>query len=406
MAQFLNRISSKEKAIYCALFLFCTIAAVLNMSWSWSELGAQVGTVAPTVSLSDFALQKVLGDASPIFGEYAKTSGPRATWMKSVADETPIVQLNLPGTHDSATWNYSQSTQDALRAVTELNNQTLLPAVTYRCQELPFIDMLDSGIRVFDLRFGLDPTNSTLVFYHGAALQSETGSVENVLFAFYQWLMDHPTEAVFLSFQHERKEFTKSAQQQTYDILTSNHAKQYILQTKNELGTLGEARGKITLLRRFDLSLLPDSCTDAMPGLHFSPTKWTDNSPNIELVYNPERQLTAYIEDYYEIGTADGTGPAVNIQWKYNATAAHLTKAINEHPGSLFWTFASSEHNQNHPPDFPRVMALGNGSATPEGGVNQRLLLFLQQNKGKRLGIVMLDFYDQPGDLVDAVLGL
>lgn len=189
-------------------------------------------------------------------------------------------------------------------------------------------------------------------------------------------------------------------------MLTSDHAKQYISQAKDELGTLGEARGKITLLRRFDLDLLPASCTGAMPGLHLSPTKWTPNSPDIELVYNEAQQLAAYIEDFYEIGTADGTDAAVDIQWKYNATTAHLTKAMNDHPDSLFWTFASSEHNQNHPPDFPRIMALGNGSLTPDGGVNQKLLPFLRQHSGRRLGIVTLDFYDQPEDLVDAILGL
>jgi 1-phosphatidylinositol phosphodiesterase len=58
-----------------------------------------------------------------------------------------------------------------------------------------------------------------------------------------------------------------------YDLLTSPAAKQYILQTKNELGTLGESRGKINLLRRFDLYNLSSSYEDSIPGLHFSPSK-------------------------------------------------------------------------------------------------------------------------------------
>lgn len=400
-----SKISGKEKSISCILFAFCIVGFLLNVYWSLPIPAPMAATTSK--SLPDLGLQKVLRDASPIFGDYVKDSGERATWMKNVADETPIVRMNLPGTHDSATWNYSQDTQDELRPVTEINNQPLYPWVVYRCQELPFISMLSSGIRVFDLRFGLDPSNSTLVFYHGAALQSETASVEDVLFAFYQWLADHPTEAIFLSFQHERRSFTKAGQQQMYDLLTSDHAKKYMVQTKDQLGTLGQARGKITVLRRFDLSFLPTSYSESLPGLHFSPTQWTANSPYIELVYNPAQQLTAYIEDFYEIEADVGTSAAVNIQWKYNATTAHLTKAINEHPDSLFWTFASSEHNTNTPPDFPRTMALGNGTnLTPDGGVNHKLLSFLRQSKGKRLGIVMLDFYNQPDDLVDAILDL
>lgn len=328
--------------------------------------------------------------------------------MKHYPDHTPIVHMNLPGTHDSATWNYSQATQDALRSVTELNGRPLHESVYYRCQDLSFVDMLDAGIRVFDMRFALDPTNSSLVFYHSTALQSETATVEDVLFGFYQWLDDHPTEAVFLSFQYENPSSNNAvAQQKTYDLFTSDHAKRYIVQKRNELGTLGDARGKITLFRRFDLSHLPASCSDALPGLHFSPSKWTDNSPNFELVYNTAKNLTAYIEDFYETAAGLGTPASLNIQWKYNATTAHLVKAATESPDSLFWTFASSEYDANTPPDYPRIMALGNGTElTPLGGVNHQLASFLKQQKGKRMGIVMLDFFEEPGDLVDTLLDL
>lgn len=74
-----------------------------------------------------------------------------------------------------------------------------------------------------------------------------------------------------------------------------------------------------------------------------------------------------------------------------NATEAHLTMAATTHPDSLFWSFASSTNVGNIPPDTPETQALGNGSLTPNGGVNQRLVPFLQNMTGKRLGIVMFD---------------
>lgn len=69
-------------------------------------------------------------------------------------------------------------------------------------------------------------------------------------------------------------------------------------------------------------------------------------------------------------------------------------------------------------------MAMGNGTSTP--GMNQKLLPFLQAQKGKRFGIVcvyiyfsawmllnyffccitVLDFYDAVPGLVEAVIGL
>jgi 1-phosphatidylinositol phosphodiesterase len=52
-------------------------------------------------------------------------------------------------------------------------------------------------------------------------------------------------------------------------------------------------------------------------------------------------------------------------------------------------------------------MALGNGTElTPLGGVNQQLVTFLKQQKGKRLGILMFDFFDTPSNLVETFLGL
>jgi 1-phosphatidylinositol phosphodiesterase len=359
-------------------------------------------------SLASFALDKVLADATPIFGSYVKDTGSKAEWMKSYNDDTQLIHMNIPGTHDSATWNYSQATQDSLLGITDLNQVTVPVPETFRCQELSLINMLDRGIRAFDLRYAFDPTNTTIIFYHSEALLSEIATIDNVLFGFYKWLDDHPSETLFLSLQYEgstAKYASNDAalQLKLYNTLTSPVARKYFVQKKNELGTLGEARGKITLMRRFDLDQLADSYTTAMPGLHFSPSLWTDNDPNIVLTYNEKKDLTAYIEDYYE---PSGSNATENIQWKYNATTSHIIKATTEYPNSLFWTWASSENTDIVPPVWPRIMAIGNGTLTPQGGVNQRLVPFLKKQKGKRVGIVMFDYFDVPSDLIDEFLSL
>jgi len=80
--------------------------------------------------------------------------------------------------------------------------------------------------------------------------------------------------------------------------------------------------------------------------------------------------------------------------------------AATTHPDSLFWTFASSTNLANNPPVTPEIQALGNGSLTPNGGVNARLVPFLEGMRGKRLGIVMFDFYETPSDLLPLFLSL
>jgi 1-phosphatidylinositol phosphodiesterase len=98
----------------------------------------------------------------------------------------------------------------------------------------------------------------------------------------------------------------------------------------------------------------------------------------------------------------------LNIQWKLNATLSHLTKAtLPAYKDSIFWSFASSEYDADVPISTPEIMALGNGTAyTPDGGVNQHLVPFFKNMTGKRMGIIMFDFYDQPSDLVPSFLAV
>ena len=143
-------------------------------------------TTSNASSLGDFALQKVLHQAAPAFGSYKNVQSSTSTWMKAYPDDTLIVHMNLPGTHDADTWNYSQATQDSLHGVTNLAGIVEFPPKYFRCQNRSMVDMLDSGIRVFDLRYALDPTNTSLVFWHSQALISETGTVADVMYGFYK----------------------------------------------------------------------------------------------------------------------------------------------------------------------------------------------------------------------------
>ncbi|KAJ7043118.1 PLC-like phosphodiesterase [Mycena alexandri] len=356
--------------------------------------------------LANAALADILARGAPILGFDTGCSQTSKTcdWMRNYPDSTKLVHMNLPGTHDSATWNYTQVTQDSLFRYTGTD---IPPAEIFQCQDKSFFDMLNLGIRVFDLRFAYNPGNDTLGFHHSQALLAPTTTVEDVWFGFYHWLEQHPTEAVLISLNYESGTGTPrdlKLEQDIYDIMSSDLASQYWVQTNGSLGTLGEARGKLTLLRRYDYEFLPASESKRF-GIPFSPSAWTDNSPSITIVYNTSAQQKAFIEDYYETnGLPIGAGAAENIQWKYNATMAHLLNATTQNPDQLYITFASSEHDEDVPPETPRIQALGNGTDTP--GVNQKLLPWLQEHKGKRFGIIMLDFFDSVPGLVEAVIGL
>lgn len=369
----------------------------------------------PGSPLAQFALQKVLDDASPIFGHSDEAiKSDTSTWMKAYPDNTLITHMNIPGTHDAATWNYSQATQEVLEPITALNGISEVDPNNFRCQNKSLINMLNDGIRAFDLRYAHDVTNTTLVFWHSIGLQSQTATLDSLLFAFYNWLESHSSEALFLSFQFEGNSIPNSnndlsVQTLLYNALTSPAAKHYIAQS-NTLSTLATARGKITLLRRFDLDLLPESQTADLPGLEFSPNDWTVNGANISLSYSSSPNSIAHIQDYYSPQTPSGAPAEENILAKLNATTSFLDYAASgAAPDDLFWSFASSTKIGDEPPSTPRIQALGNGTElTPDGGVNDRLKTYLQRDdvQGKRLGIVMFDFYEQPEGLLEAFLNV
>lgn len=356
-------------------------------------------------------------NATEIFGSFVHDNGTLASWMSSYADETPLALMNIPGTHDSATWNYTQATQDALANITAGDGEPTYPPEVFRCQNASIVESLNSDVRFFDLRFALDPTGTKLVFWHSQALMSERATVGDVITAFYYWLDLHPSETVILSFQYEgstivNATFDATVQHMIFDILNSTAAAQYIDQTHDALPILGEARGKAVLFRRFDLDELPDEYDAALPGLHLSPSLWVDNSKAMSLTYNTELNSTAYIEDYYEPDDlGDNSTAAENIAAKVNATVSHLEMAASETldgSGSLFITFASAEHNTAVPVAVtPQIMAIGvDSSSTPLGGVNQQIFPKIKMLEGKRMGIVVVDFWDEPRDLIKSILGL
>ncbi|KAI0532125.1 PLC-like phosphodiesterase [Xylaria digitata] len=379
-------------------------------------------------ALGRLALDKILNDARPIFGELDEdpsTSAPASTlyghghgygynkyarWMAGLPDAIPLAHLNIPGTHDAATWNYTQTTQDELSEATRCDGTTPRPARVYRCQQRSIAGALEAGIRFFDLRFALDPLDARLVFWHGPALLSAAAGVEDVLFGFYDWLDHHPEEMVLLSFQYEkgtRANATSDAIVQTklFNALTSDVAARYVDQGRGYLGTLGDVRGKIVLFRRFDLDMLPPEFEQGMPGLHMAPGKWIDNSRGFELVYNDTVAAagrgsgTAFIEDFYH--PDDSITIEENIAAKFEAIKTHLQQAATGDFDSLFVTFTSGTHVEVNPPVYPDIMALGSGGAL---GINHRLLELLGGMKGRRLGVVVMDFFEEPSGLIDLLL--
>ncbi|PPQ88174.1 hypothetical protein CVT25_005139 [Psilocybe cyanescens] len=382
--------------------LLCGLAS-LKASTAWA---APSSMATSQTFLGQQALTDLLDRASPIAGIDSGCTKQSKTcdWMARFPDNTKLVHMNLPGTHDTSTWNYSDTTQASLIRYTG----PIPDASVFRCQEHSILQSLNEGVRVFDLRIAYNPGNDTIGFHHSQALLSPTTRMEDVLFGLYNWLDDHPTEAVLVSINHEGGTGTPDDPTfyiKLYKILNTPLAQKYWVQTNGTLGTLGQARGKLTLLQRWSNDQLPSDLTKRI-GIPLDPGHWTDNGKAIELVYNVAESQIAFIEDFYQIDLPLGSGANAYIETKFDAVTAHLTNATltNLNPDQLYISFASAAFVLDSPPMTPEIYALGNG--TDVLGMNSKLLPWLQARKGKRFGIIMLDFYDAVPGLVEAVIGL
>ncbi|KAF7376911.1 PLC-like phosphodiesterase [Mycena sanguinolenta] len=354
--------------------------------------------------LADSALAEILERAAPILGRNdGSSSSPTCDWMARVPDETKLVDMNLPGTHDAATWDYSDARQAELIKYTG----PIREAVFFRCQERSLLQSLNDGIRVFDLRLGYNPGNDTIGFYHGVAMLGPTTTLQDVLYGLYNWLIAHPSETILVSINQEAGPNTlydKKFEEILFATLNNELGKKFWLPVTGELGTLGAARGKLVLLQRFTYQFLS---APANPfGIHLDAEQWTDNGGNIELVYTKAPKRVAYIQDTYKPLVPSGSSADANIRSKFEAVTGHLMKAINDLSDgqvdeALYVCFVSAHKNSDR--ITPNIIALGDASTT---GMNERLLPWVSQHKGKRFGIVLLDFYHSQPGLVEAIIGL
>ncbi|KAF2108511.1 hypothetical protein BDV96DRAFT_605573 [Lophiotrema nucula] len=183
-----------------------------------------------------------------------------ATWMSSLPSTLPLSALSIPGSHNSHAY---------YRA---------LPSV--RCQVVDVKAQLEHGIRLLDIR--VQPAHATdidkkdLALVHGAFPASLTGAkyLEPILDTCYEFLQRNPKETIIISL---KREGIGSA---TDEVLSQILDKHYIApnrerwHTGSTLPYLGDVRGKLVLIRRYNLH---DSLAASSHGYGLDATEWPDN---------------------------------------------------------------------------------------------------------------------------------
>lgn len=211
--------------------------------------------------------------------------------MGALPDSRSLAQLTIPGTHDSG------AQMSALFGIGQ-------------CQSLSIADQLASGVRFLDIRLKLN--NDSLDVYHGALPQNL--SFDAVRSACKTFLAAHPGEVILMSIKQEDDDNASFPAAVAAAIAQDPD----LWYTANQLPTLGDARGKIVLIRRYGGASIGINCAE----------NWADNTD-----FAMNNGVAVKVQDYYNISQK------VNLPTKWskitalaeyaNSTAGQSTFCLN-----------------------------------------------------------------------------
>ena len=256
--------------------------------------------------------EKTSLDSPYIFSEDYKDSilvpydlpKPATDWLDMVRDEVKVCKLSIPGTHDTMTGMGFY--QPGLKFVFNMTAISQLSDLE---------EQMNSGLRFFDIR----PVVSTDTIAKKKILRLTHGiseldvSFEQTIDWLQAYLKAHPSEFFIAKMQFDNGfEDQKDLYSLLSDVLHMSKYQGLFVENWRPDITVGEMRGKILWLSRYDLRLLND--VYHYPIVYCD---WPDEDPDIEEDLNPTAQRNCamynmedstikarlYKQDYYKTTT-------------------------------------------------------------------------------------------------------
>ena len=233
---------------------------------------------------------------------------PITDWLSMVRDETKVCKLSIPGTHDTMTGMGFY--QPLLKYVF---NQTAISQVS------TLEEQMACGIRFFDIRpvvsidtLATDPAEKQILrLTHGISELDVT--FEETIDQLQRYLKQHPSEFFIAKLQADNGwENQNNWTVLLHKVLSKQKYQGLFVDNWHPGITVGEMRGKILWLSRYDLR--PLNAAFHFPIVYCD---WPDEDPDINEHLNPEAQrscamysmsdttlkATLYKQDYYKTTT-------------------------------------------------------------------------------------------------------
>lgn len=312
-----------------------------------------------------------------------------STWMGELPDDVLLSDITIPGTHDSCA-------------------RSDIPFV--RTQYLSIAQQLALGLRFFDLRCRVH-NDGKLYLYHGGIpinfpFYLSLNTVMDEIFTFQDSPLDgNPTEAVVVSINNDNAEQGNENPGVFYNAIQAHidltprrpdGTERWI--SARDTPTLGSARGRVVLLRRFAHNPTLAS-PDERIGIDLS--AWVNNNPFFTLV-TPDN-VTIHLQDKWQY--SDRISLEELVATKYGFVKAHLERAINGKKCHWFLNFCSAVGDPVEKGEVAESKWIAVGAHTELGfgksvqGMNPTVQGDFDWGSGKlRLGIVALDYPELPRD--------
>ena len=260
-------------------------------------------------------------------------------WMAKLDDDLTLDAITIPGTHDSGT-RYVQL------------------GFFSKCQAMSIRQQLEAGYRYLDIRLAVDGDGLKLMHGFtdcktGFGPQSEVLALDAVLEQCYGFLAAHPTETVLFAVKQEHGEMSVAEFQTLLDRYIQKAPNGWLL--TDGIPSLGQARGKLILLRRY-----PDEAgLGSRAGIPFL---WPDQPGTDDISLNTAASdnggYTLWVQDRYEYDSVD----------KWNAFRAGMDNEAGVKDISLNFLSTKGSQTYGHPYRYARVLNTRLlGTALPAG---------------------------------------
>lgn len=326
--------------------------------------GCPTGTY-PHLNHNDGTKSAQVASADPIDGW---------AWMAALSDGLLLSQLTIPGTHDSGAVRGDRPIVDDIS----------------QCQYMTASEQLNAGIRFFDLRL-----DGNLKVNHGGIDEGTT--LADWCTAIGLFLAQQPKECVILSIDCTDKTDGSTFQEAVANKLasfsrTNQPTGGFDCFTDNRIPKLGEVRGQVVILRRFNYNGAYGWACSA---------NWTHGTTPFQIALNDTDVIIG--QDDYDLPRM--AQPSMHTKWTLIQSLLEAA-ASDSNTNHLYINFVSGAGDSlTGGLPWPVTVALCDTPLLPRQGMNYRLLDQLTNNPpARRVGIIAMDFPDKPSTLIRTIL--